>query len=56
MDDEATTKPTIETVLERLNALCDSLGGRLGAIEAEISALRLDVQKLDRRLEVLGAT
>jgi len=42
--DNATTKPTIETVLERINALGESLHG-------EIKSVRGDIERIDKRLD-----
>ena len=61
LDNEPITEPTIETVLERLNQLGNSLTGRLDTIKAavsgihqEIRELRQDVHKVERRVEVLS--
>ena len=62
MTDDSTTKPTIETVLERINALdqkfearIDELGQRL---EKQVTALRSDMEAgfrhVGRKIEVLN--
>jgi hypothetical protein len=38
MGDDATTKPTIETVLERINALGAEFTGRFTALESEFTS------------------
>jgi uncharacterized protein YoxC len=56
--DDATTKPTLETVLERINAVADSIGQlktnvdqRFDAVDEEIAKLRKDVEQGLRRVE-----
>jgi hypothetical protein len=58
--DEMDTKPTIETVLERLGAFRNAIETRLEKIETDVSELRRDIaagfHKVDRRFEVLWET
>lgn len=69
MTDDSTTKPTIETVLERINALdqkfetrINELGQRLEAridgVEKQVTALRSDMEAgfkhVGRKIEVLN--
>ena len=61
--DENVTKPTIETVLERMNAMEQRLGDRIGALDVSVSdrisaseqrvGERIDAleERLDRRLD-----
>jgi len=61
--DEKVTKPTIETVLERMNAMEQRLGDRIGALDVSVSERiiaseqrvgeRIDAleERLDRRLD-----
>jgi len=50
--DEKVTKPTIETVLERMNAMEQRLGERISASEQRVGE-RIDAleERLDRRLD-----
>jgi hypothetical protein len=52
------TQPTITTVLERLNALGESLGQRMNAIEqrlvTEISEVASTVRRVERKIEILN--
>jgi uncharacterized protein YPO0396 len=58
MADDATTKPTIETVLDRINALGENLGGRLERVEQQVTALRSDMEaglrQIGRKIQVLN--
>lgn len=65
MADDSTTKPTIETVLERINAvsekvvaLAESLNARLERIDVEIAQVRQDIntgfRKVERKIELLN--
>ena len=56
--DDATTQPTLKTVLERINAVADSVGQlrldvdqRFDAVDEEIAKLRKDVEQGLRRVE-----
>jgi len=57
-DDKVTTKPTLDTILERINAIGQELRGRLDAVEAEVAGLRVDVKKgfadLGRKVDILN--
>jgi len=50
MDNESVTKPTIETVLERINQLGKSLAGRLDTIEASVSEMRHEITGLPQEI------
>jgi prefoldin subunit 5 len=58
MSDDGTTKPTIETVLDRINALGQSLGERLERVEQQLTALRAateaGLKQIGRKIEVLN--
>jgi hypothetical protein len=41
--DESITKPTIQTVLERINALEDRLQNQIGALQHDVGLLKSDV-------------
>jgi len=67
MTDDSTTKPTLETVLERINALDQKLEGRMegleariGGVENQVSALRSGITSLrsdmDAGLKKVGRT
>jgi predicted nucleic acid-binding Zn-ribbon protein len=47
MSNDATTKPTIETVLERIDKLGESL-------TAQINLVRDDIRELERRMDVMS--
>jgi len=56
--DDATTQPTLKTVLERINAVADSIGQlridvdqRFDAVDDEVAKLRKDVEQGFRRVE-----
>lgn len=60
MSDDITTKPTIETVLERINKLgenliarFDSVESRLTALESEAAATRVDVDAIKSEMSAL---
>jgi hypothetical protein len=48
---DATIKPTIETVLERINAVAEALTLRMNDIANDIAQLRKDVEQGFRRVE-----
>jgi hypothetical protein len=57
--EDARTKPTIETVLDRINSLGDSLQGQLdtlqvnvGRVKSEVGALRNEFQICRGELEI----
>ena len=56
--DDHDTKPTIETVLERINELGTRLETRIGTLENAVTELREEVRKgfhdLERRFEVMS--
>jgi chromosome segregation ATPase len=65
MSDDATTKPTLETILETVNvvgekvtALTDGMNSRFERIESEISQMRQDIntgfRKVERKIELLN--
>jgi len=58
MGDEMDTKPTIETVLERLDAFREAVEVRFDRIEDEVTALRKEMNagfhKVDRKFEILS--
>ncbi|HEV8367592.1 MAG TPA: hypothetical protein VGQ39_06530 [Pyrinomonadaceae bacterium] len=41
--DETQTKPTIETVLERINLLGNNLQGKLSSLQSDVDILKTDV-------------
>lgn len=45
-NDEITTKPTIETVLEKMNLLGEQLTGQLGGLRSEVAELRTGQDEL----------
>ena len=56
--DDATTQPTLKTVLERINAVADSVGQlridvdqRFNTVDDEVAKLRKDVEQGFRRVE-----
>jgi tetrahydromethanopterin S-methyltransferase subunit G len=58
MSEDATTRPTIETVLERINALGESMregfaavGVRLDKIEGRLDGMESRLDRLDARLD-----
>lgn len=55
---EYSTQPTISTVLERINALGDSIGLRLNALEerfvTEITEVVATVRRVERKIEILN--
>jgi hypothetical protein len=51
LPNDATTKPTIETVLDRINALGDTLTLRMNEIVVNVAQLRNDVEQGFRRVE-----
>ena len=57
-DEHLETKPTIETVLERINELGSKVETRMAALETIVTDLRDEVhhgfRKLERRFEVLS--
>ena len=60
-NEEATTQPTIETVLERINVLADEFRNGMQAIRTELQAFRESIEErigqLEFRLDkVYGAT
>lgn len=56
--DDLDTKPTIETVLERIDELGTRLETRIGALENAVTELREEVRQgfrdLERRFEVMS--
>jgi chromosome segregation ATPase len=44
--EDAQTKPTIETVLGRINALGDNLEGQLNELRSDVGSLKADVGSL----------
>lgn len=51
--DDMTTKPTIETVLERINKLGENLMARFDALESEVAVLRIDVDAIKSEMSAL---
>jgi hypothetical protein len=51
--EDAQTKPTIETVLQRINALGDNLQGQLTSIHADVGTLKYEVGTLKSELGAL---
>jgi transcriptional antiterminator Rof (Rho-off) len=51
MSDEAQTKPTIETVLERINVLSVELRGFRMAVESRFDAVEHQLENMDMRLD-----
>ena len=53
--DEKVTKPTIETVLERMNAMEQRLGDRIGALDVSVSErIIASEQRVGERIDALG--
>src|SRR5262245_60153789 len=44
--EDARTKPTIETVIERINALGDNLQGQLDVLHVNVGSLKSDINSL----------
>jgi hypothetical protein len=56
-DNEASTKPTIETILERIDALRTDMGGRIDALRADMEGRFDDLNmRLDRIESVAYST
>lgn len=59
MSNDATTQPTIETILERINEMREDLSKRFTAIEIELKDFRAEttraLMKLEDRVDVLSA-
>jgi len=52
--DEKVTKPTIETVLERMNAMEQRLGDRIGVLDVGVSdRISASEQRLGERIDAL---
>jgi hypothetical protein len=49
--DEGTTRPTIETVLERINAVGEALASQISELGKEVAQLRSEVEQGFRRVE-----
>jgi archaellum component FlaC len=49
--DDATTKPTLETVLERINDFRGSVEGRLGMIEDRLGTVEDRLETMEARLD-----
>ena len=45
MSNDQTTKPTLETVLERINTVGETLTSRMNEIANDVAQLRTDVEK-----------
>lgn len=54
MPEEANTKPTIETVLDRINVLGLNLGERIDSIGTRVDSMSARVDSIDRRVDSLG--
>jgi len=58
MTDEGITQPTIETVLDRINALGLTLGERMEKLESEVLQMRQDfktgLRKVERAITLLN--
>jgi hypothetical protein len=56
--DDINTKPTIETVLERINSLGEKLDSRMSALETEVREIRNDLREglrmVEHKIEVLN--
>jgi chaperonin cofactor prefoldin len=52
MSDEAQTKPTIETVLERINALGQDLRAEIGSVRTDLSTFRVAVEDRLEQIEI----
>ena len=50
--DEPQTKPTIETVLLRINALGDNLQGQLTSLQSDVGSLRNEFQLFRGEMEI----
>ena len=52
------TRPTIETVLERIDALGESLAERIGKVETELTVLNTGMvdgfRRVERKIELLN--
>jgi hypothetical protein len=49
--DEGTTRPPIETVLERINAVGEALASQISELGKEVAQLRSEVEQGFRRVE-----
>jgi predicted nucleic acid-binding Zn-ribbon protein len=49
--EDARTKPTIETILERINLLGTTLGGQIAELKLEVSEVKSDVSTLKSDME-----
>jgi hypothetical protein len=58
MTDEPVTKPTIETVLERLAEFRESVNGQLESLQGQLAtfqdSVELQLHKLDRKIGALN--
>ena len=56
--DDVTTKPTRETVLERINSLGEKLESRISSLESEVGEIRKDLRtglkQVERKIDVLN--
>jgi chromosome segregation ATPase len=48
------TKPTIETVLERIDALRDEMRAEFANVRADIRDVRADIALLERKIGILN--
>jgi hypothetical protein len=51
MSEEATTRPTIETVLERINALGQSMNEGFAAVGARLDKVEVRLDRVEARLD-----
>jgi archaellum component FlaC len=51
MSEDATTRPTIETVLERINALGESMNEGFAAVHTRLNQMDGRLDRMDERLE-----
>lgn len=50
--EDFTTKPTVETILERINLLGDNLQGQIGSLRNDFGSLRNDFGSLRNELQL----
>ena len=51
MSEDATTRPTIETVLERINALGDRMNEGFAAVHTRLNQMDERLEQMDTRLD-----
>ena len=54
MSDENATKPTIETILERINALAGQVRDSFGEVNSRLDRIEESVQRLGSQVKILN--